>query len=321
MGGARAWSLGSHAESFYLQTDQGSGRLRVMTNTTPTSSTTGVDAVTPARRVRKPLLGIALLGAVALAVSGCYDEAVANEIQGGAAVEESSDSPTPTTQVQDAPDAQSLDDEPDGDAADGDAADGSAAPIRDLSASGEGENVYVDDSGTLRNAGTDEPVCPNPLPADGRDADGDYILIDGRSGLPLCGPDGEFLTIDGDHEDTEVEEGVVPLTPEREFLLEQLDLGWSDGVRCVITSGESANVSDVPCLFLPSGGGSFSIQSADGSTIVNDVQIISVSIIEEGEAEVRGLTRDGINARWGAATRSDSEPACWAGEDFEVCAF
>jgi hypothetical protein len=48
--------------------------------------------------------------------------------------------------------------------------------------------------------------------------------------------------------------------------------------------------------------------------------MISVSVVRPGVAEVRGLTKRGINSRWGEARRSKSNRACWVGEDFKICA-
>ncbi|MEM9132179.1 MAG: hypothetical protein AAF962_05820 [Actinomycetota bacterium] len=293
-----------------------------MTNTT-THTNTCAGADTARRRWNHPLLGIAFLGIAALGASGCYTAGTADRVPGGAAAPQASaDAPTTSIATRDRKVADPSDDRDlDEGEAEAEADDAPPAPLRDLSATGEGENVYVDGVGTMRNAGTDEPICPDPLRADGRDANGDYILIDGRFGLPLCGPDGVFLTIPGDHEDTDVDEGAVPLTPELEFLQTQLELGWTDGVHCRITSGTAADVFQGPCLFHSEGGGSFAVQAADGGPLTSGVQLITVSITAEGEAEVRGLTTDGANSRWGAAVRSETEPACWVGTDFEVCAF
>ena len=49
--------------------------------------------------------------------------------------------------------------------------------------------------------------------------------------------------------------------------------------------------------------------------------MVSVDIIEKGVAEVRGLTKDGINSRWGSAKRDLKDKACWKGDDFKVCAW
>jgi hypothetical protein len=46
-----------------------------------------------------------------------------------------------------------------------------------------------------------------------------------------------------------------------------------------------------------------------------------VQIVQPGVAEVRGLTRAGINSRWGSAQRSKRDRACWRGSDFWVCAY
>lgn len=73
------------------------------------------------------------------------------------------------------------------------------------------------------------------------------------------------------------------------------------------------------CIFSQTGGdGSFSIESPSG--LIDGSSLISVTMIAPDQAEVRGLTVDGINSRWGEATRVDSDPACWAGSDFTVCA-
>jgi len=49
------------------------------------------------------------------------------------------------------------------------------------------------------------------------------------------------------------------------------------------------------------------------------VDEISVFIVRPGIAEVRGLTAQGINARWGEARRSARDRACWVGADFSIC--
>lgn len=97
-------------------------------------------------------------------------------------------------------------------------------------------------------------------------------------------------------------------------------------VLCTIRSpGEDGVVRvdlDGPCRFLPDGkGGSFSLSALDGqSSLFDDILVLSVDVVAPGKAEVRGLTSQGINSRWGEARRSKKDPACWAGSDFEVCA-
>jgi hypothetical protein len=89
--------------------------------------------------------------------------------------------------------------------------------------------------------------------------------------------------------------------------------------RCVVTSaGEPAWRG--PCDFIPDSGGSFGIQPARGR-FPDGIGFISVSLIRSGVAEVRGLTSDGINSRWGEARRSRRDPACWIGSDFGVCVY
>jgi hypothetical protein len=81
-------------------------------------------------------------------------------------------------------------------------------------------------------------------------------------------------------------------------------------------------VFDGPCRFLPDGkGGSFSLSALDAQApLYTGILVVSVSVVAPGEAEVRGLTAEGINSRWGEARRSKADPACWTGSDFEVCA-
>ena len=76
------------------------------------------------------------------------------------------------------------------------------------------------------------------------------------------------------------------------------------------------------CVFISGGGGSFSLSNPDKSKpLVESITIVSVSIIEKGVADVRGLTTDGINSRWGTAKRSSKDGGCWDGADFRVCAW
>ena len=89
--------------------------------------------------------------------------------------------------------------------------------------------------------------------------------------------------------------------------------------RCVVQSaGEPAWRG--ACDFFAERGGSFTIQPRRGR-FPGGIGDISVSLIGPGTAEVRGLTSDGINSRWGEARRSRRDPACWIGEDFSVCVY
>lgn len=91
-------------------------------------------------------------------------------------------------------------------------------------------------------------------------------------------------------------------------------------VRCRITSDHGDDFSG-PCIFNQGSGGSFRLSLPDEAPIVDGVVMVSVYVEEEGVADVRGLTLDGINSRWGRATRLQADPACWKGGDFEVCAW
>ncbi len=83
------------------------------------------------------------------------------------------------------------------------------------------------------------------------------------------------------------------------------------------------NTYNGSCLFLPdTPKGSFSLTNPDKNKRLTDtISMVNVTIIEKGIAEVSGLTKDGINSRWGEAKRSSTDKACWEGQDFKVCAW
>lgn len=89
--------------------------------------------------------------------------------------------------------------------------------------------------------------------------------------------------------------------------------------RCVVTS-EGNPTWRGACNFVAERGGSFSITPLRGA-FLEGIEDVSVSIVSPGVAEVRGLTSDGINSRWGEARRSRRDPACWIGEDFSICVY
>jgi hypothetical protein len=67
--------------------------------------------------------------------------------------------------------------------------------------------------------------------------------------------------------------------------------------RCVVISN-GASAYDGRCDFSAEKGGSFSIKPI-GRDAFDGATIISISVTLPGVAEVKGLTRDGINSRWG----------------------
>lgn len=76
------------------------------------------------------------------------------------------------------------------------------------------------------------------------------------------------------------------------------------------------------CLFIPEKGGSFSLQNTKrDQPIMDGLLDVHVYIVEKGVAEVSSVTVNGINSRWGEATRSSTEKACWVGNGFKVCAW
>jgi hypothetical protein len=92
-------------------------------------------------------------------------------------------------------------------------------------------------------------------------------------------------------------------------------------VKCEISS---ANTIDFKgnCIFGSEKGGSFALSSVHKKKpLYKGVAVITVSMVKKGVAEVRGLTENGNNSRWGEAKRSEKDKACWEGEDFKVCAW
>ncbi len=91
--------------------------------------------------------------------------------------------------------------------------------------------------------------------------------------------------------------------------------------KCLITSGNSTQFRGV-CDFRAEPNGSFSLTSAKKSgRFFGDVMMVSVTVLSKNRADVRGLTKMGINSRWGSAKRSGKNRACWLGNGFKVCAW
>ena len=90
--------------------------------------------------------------------------------------------------------------------------------------------------------------------------------------------------------------------------------------RCLIKSAGAPDYRG-PCRFSPEDGGSFTIEPARRRAFANGVTGITASVVAPGVAEVRGLTADGINSRWGEARRSRRDRACWLGSDFSICGY
>ena len=88
-------------------------------------------------------------------------------------------------------------------------------------------------------------------------------------------------------------------------------------VRCVLTGSIPYTGK---CDFTHAGA-SFSLSPIGRASFPDGVNPVSVAIVAPGVAEVHGLTREGINSRWGEAHRSKRDPACWEGSDFRICAY
>lgn len=89
--------------------------------------------------------------------------------------------------------------------------------------------------------------------------------------------------------------------------------------RCVISTEEAPYRG--PCRFTREAGGSFGLEPVGRRHFFGEIVSISVEMVGRDEAEVLGLTRSGMNSRWGSARRSRRDRACWEGQDFSVCAY
>ena len=129
----------------------------------------------------------------------------------------------------------------------------------------------------------------------------------GDTGGGTTGDDGAPTGTDGENQD----DGATGTSAEN---------GTDEGDQCRITT--TNGTYEGSCLFESAGpNGSFTLEVGDGERLIDNVTVLTVSIDETGLADVRGLTTDGVNSRWGVAERSSADPACWAGPDFEVCAY
>lgn len=90
--------------------------------------------------------------------------------------------------------------------------------------------------------------------------------------------------------------------------------------RCVVETSQTIAYRG-PCLFQADRGGSFTIDPPRGRRFGGDITSISLTVTGRGVGQVRGLTTDGVNSRWGRAARSSRNAACWIGADFRVCAY
>ena len=90
--------------------------------------------------------------------------------------------------------------------------------------------------------------------------------------------------------------------------------------KCLIKSGNTTQFSGT-CDFRGARNGSFSLTAGKSGRFVKNIVVVSVTVLSKNAADVRGLTKAGINSRWGSAKRSRQNRACWVGNGFKVCAW
>lgn len=78
------------------------------------------------------------------------------------------------------------------------------------------------------------------------------------------------------------------------------------------------------CLIHIEQGGTFTLwkkESSKPNPILGEMSTLTVFVTEKNQALVSGMTNECIQNSWGSATRSNSEPGCWIGQNFEICAW
>jgi hypothetical protein len=94
-------------------------------------------------------------------------------------------------------------------------------------------------------------------------------------------------------------------------------------VDCYVESAGKIEMNG-KCLFTREKGGSFGLENVNrDKPLFGEILVLSVTMVSPGIAEIRGLTKQGINSRWGEARRSRSDSACWEDSEFnefKICA-
>lgn len=76
-----------------------------------------------------------------------------------------------------------------------------------------------------------------------------------------------------------------------------------------------------PCRVQSGPDGGFTLAGPGAEPLLGGITALTVAPLRPALAEVRGLTLQGVNSRWGPAVRSSEDPACWLGSDFAVCVY
>lgn len=94
---------------------------------------------------------------------------------------------------------------------------------------------------------------------------------------------------------------------------------------CKITLGNEIAYKG-KCLFDPYEGGSFTLKPIKGEALFDEITLIDVYITSQRRAEVKSHTLHETLGKFsmsidGSAVRSKSQPACWNGSYFQICAW
>jgi hypothetical protein len=90
------------------------------------------------------------------------------------------------------------------------------------------------------------------------------------------------------------------------------------GVHCVVDSG-GETVHDGPCTRRVDPEAT--VLSLPSEASFNGANPLTIASVGDGRFDVRGLTSDGTNSRWGDAAVSPSDADCWVGTGFQICAY
>ncbi|QMT34012.1 hypothetical protein LNQ82_06000 [Conchiformibius steedae DSM 2580] len=76
------------------------------------------------------------------------------------------------------------------------------------------------------------------------------------------------------------------------------------------------------CNFSADRDGSFTLENIRrNGELYDNILMVSVSIVSPKVAHVRGVTSFGNSSYWGDVRRSRTQPACWANNEFKICAW
>jgi hypothetical protein len=110
----------------------------------------------------------------------------------------------------------------------------------------------------------------------------------------------------------------VPSESKPEPILNEQNTTTEKTAECEIMMGNQIVFND-KCVFISTQDGSFSLSNLKkDDPLFDNILVVTVNIERKSVADIHGLTKDGVNSRWGEAERSNEDKSCWVGSDFKV---